>query len=93
LGKEGIAKLFTLSIALHKKKGKKTKAVMGDTTVQEKHISFPTDGKRYKKVMQQCPTLAQGCGMKLRQSYRLVVRRLKYAQRDAHLARHAKKAK
>jgi transposase, IS5 family len=66
---------------------------MVDTTVQEKHIPCPTDGKRYKKVMKQCPTLTQRCGMKLRQNYRLVVQRLAYAQRDAHLARYAKKAK
>jgi transposase, IS5 family len=31
--------------------------------------------------------------MQLRPSYRLVVQRLEYAQRDAHLARHAQKAK
>jgi transposase, IS5 family len=60
--------------------------------VQEKHIPFPTEARRYKKVMQQCHTLAQRCGMKLRPSYRLVVQRLEYVQGDAHLARHAKKA-
>jgi transposase, IS5 family len=93
LGEEGIAKLFVLSVALHADQVKKAKEVMGDTTVQEKNIPFPTDAKRYKQVMQQCPTLAQRCGMKLRQSYRCVVQRLAYAQGDAHLARHAKKAK
>jgi transposase, IS5 family len=93
LGEEGIAKLFALSLALHADKVKKVKKVMGDTTVQEKNIPFPTDAKRYQKVMQQCHPLAQRCGMKLRQSYRLVVQRLTYAQRDAHLARHAKEAK
>jgi transposase, IS5 family len=86
-------KLFFLSLALHADKVKKSKEVMGDTTVQEKNIPCPTDGKLYKKVMQQCPTLAQRCGMQLRKSYRLVVQRLEYAQGDAHLARHAKKAK
>jgi hypothetical protein len=61
-------------------------------TVQEKNISFPTDAKRYQKVMKQCPTLAQRCGMKLRKSYWLVAQRPEYEQSDAHLARHAKKA-
>jgi transposase, IS5 family len=93
LGAEGIAKLLYPSVALHADQVKKTKEVMVNSTVQEKHISFPTDGKRYKTVMQQCPTLAQRCEMKLRSSYRCVVQRLEYAQRDAHLARHAKKAK
>jgi transposase, IS5 family len=93
LGEEGITQLFALSVALHADQVKKAKEVMGDTTVKEKHIPFPTDAKRYKQVMQQFPTLAQRCGMKLRPSYRCVVQRLEYAQRDAHLARHAQKAK
>jgi transposase, IS5 family len=89
LGEEGITQLFSLSVALHADKVKKAKEVMGDTTGKEKHIPFPTDAKRYQKVMKQY----HSCGMKLRQSYRLVVQRLEYAQGDAHLARHAKKAK
>jgi transposase, IS5 family len=93
LGEEGIKKLFALSVALNADKVKKAKEVMGDTTVQEKNIPSLTDGKLYKKVMQQCPTLSQRGGMKLRPSYRLVVQRLEYAQGDTHLARHAKKAK
>jgi transposase, IS5 family len=93
LGAEGRTQLFALSVALHADQVKQAKEVMEDITVQEKNIPFPTDGKRYKKVMQQCPTLAQRCGMKLRQSYRCVVQRLAYAQGDAHLARHAKKDK
>jgi transposase, IS5 family len=93
LGEEGIAKLFFLSVALHADQVKKAKEVMVDTTVQKKNIPLPTDAQRYQKVIEQCHTLAQRCGMQLWQSYRLVVQRLEYAQRDAHLARHAKKAK
>jgi transposase, IS5 family len=93
LGEEGIAKLFALSLALHADKVKKAKEVMVDTTVQEKNITFPTDAKLYKQVIKQCNSLAKRCGIKLRQSYRFVVQRLAYAQRYAHLARHAKKAK
>jgi hypothetical protein len=58
---------------LHTDKVKKAKEGMVDTTVQEKNIPFPTDAKRYQKVIQQCSTLAQRCEMQLRQSYRLVV--------------------
>jgi transposase, IS5 family len=93
LGKEGITKLFALSVVLHADKVKKAQAGIVATTVQEQNIPFPTDAKLSKKVMKQCPTLAQRYGMKLRQSYRLVVQRLEYAQGDAHFARHAKKAK
>jgi transposase, IS5 family len=76
LGAEGITKLFALSVALYADKVKKAKEVMGDTTMQEKNIPFPTEAKRYQKIMKQCPTLAQRCGMQLRQSYRMVVQRL-----------------
>jgi transposase, IS5 family len=93
LREEGIAKLFALSVALQAEQAKKAKEVMRDTTVQEKHIPFPTDGKLYQKVIEQFPTLAQRCGIQRRPSYRLVAQRLASAQRDAHLARHAKKAK
>lgn len=93
LGEKGIEKLFAHSIALHADKVKKAKEVMVDTTVQEKNITFPTDTKLYKKIIEKCNRIAKSCGMKLRQSYRLVVQRLQYAQRYAHLPRQAKKAK
>lgn len=93
LGEKGIEKLFALSVTLHADKVKKAKEVIVDTTVQEKNITFPTDTKLYKKVIEQCNTIAKKCGIKLRQSYRFVVQRLHYAQRYAHLPKHAKKAK
>lgn len=93
LGEEGIKKLFALSVALHADKVKRAKEVIVDTTVQEKNITFPTDGKLYKKVIEKCNAMAKRCGIKLRQSYRFVVQRLVYAQRYAHLPRHAQKAR
>jgi hypothetical protein len=33
---------------------KKAKEVILDTTVQEKNITFPTDGKLYEKGMEKC---------------------------------------
>ncbi len=93
LGEKGIEKLFALSVALHADKVKKAKEVIVDTTVQEKNITFPTDAKLYKKVIDKCNTLAKRCGIKLRQSYRFVVQRLHYAQRYAHHPKQAKKAK
>jgi IS5 family transposase len=93
LGEKGIAKLFALSIALHADKLKKAKEVIVDTTEQEKNITFPTDAKLYKKIIEKCNRIAKSCGIQLRQSYRFVVQRLQYAQRYAHLPRQAKKAK
>ncbi|MCG8386952.1 MAG: transposase [Cytophagales bacterium] len=63
LGKEGIEALFALSVPMHGNKLAKAKEVLGDTTVQEKNITYPTDAKRYKKVIERCTTLAQRVGV------------------------------
>jgi transposase, IS5 family len=78
---------------LHADKVNKAQEVMVDTIVQEKNITFPTDGRLYKKIIKPCNALAKRCGIRLRQSYRFVVQRPEYAQRYAHLSRHPKKAK
>jgi transposase, IS5 family len=59
LGEDGIAKLFSLSIALHADKVKKAKEVMVDTTVQEMNITFPIDAKLYGKVIAKCNAIAR----------------------------------
>ena len=93
LGKKGIEELFALSIAMHADKVKKAKEVIVDMTVQEKNVTFPTDAKLYKKVIERCNHIAKTCGLKLRQNYRFVVKRLQYTQRYARLPKHAKQAK
>ena len=92
LGKKGIEALFALSVHMHGNKLAKAKQVLVDTTVQEKNITYRTDAKLYKKVIQRCTTLAQRVGVKLRQSYRYVSQKLFSAQSYAHVAKHAKKA-
>ena len=64
IGTKGIEKLLALSIALHQDKVKKAKEVIVDTTVQEKNVTFPTDAKLYKKIIEQCNTIAKRCGIK-----------------------------
>jgi transposase, IS5 family len=71
LGEDGIAKLFSLSIALHADKVKKAKEVMADTTVQEMNITFPIDAKLYGKVIAKCNAIARPWEIQLRQRYRL----------------------
>ena len=78
---------------MHGSKLAKAKEVLVDTTVQEKNITFPTDAKLYKKVIEQCNTLAQRAGVQLRESYRYVAQKLFYLQRYVHLPRHVKKAR
>ncbi len=41
-----------------------------DTTVQEKNITFPTDAKLHKKIIDKCVAKAKKEGMQLRRSYK-----------------------
>ncbi|MEM7055684.1 MAG: hypothetical protein AAF392_02265 [Bacteroidota bacterium] len=66
LGKAGTQALFAFSVLMHGKKLAKAKEVLIDTTVEEKNITYPTDAKLYKKVIERCNTLAQRAGVKLR---------------------------
>lgn len=53
----------------------------GDTTVQEKNITYPTDDKLYKKIINQCRSIADKENVELRQSYTRTVDKLKVVQR------------
>lgn len=93
IGKEGVDYLFSISVQLHKTKIAKAKEVIVDTTVQESNVTFPTDAKLYKKVIERCNAIAKKSKVTLRQSYRFVTQSLFYLQRYAHIPQHAKKAK
>ncbi|XWN35306.1 MAG: hypothetical protein ROO73_00730 [Roseivirga sp.] len=81
IGQQGIDFLFALSVELHQHKLNKAQQVIVDPTVQEKNITFPTDAKLYRKVIDTCNGLAKGLGIGLRQSYTFVVKKLNYALR------------
>jgi len=69
IGETGVEKIFQASVAIHGKKGREREVVI-DTTVQEKHITFPTDTKLRVKVIRRCWKLAAEEGLPLRRSYR-----------------------
>jgi IS5 family transposase len=89
LKEEGLEFLLSQSVSLHPK-AKNEKEVQIDTTVQEKNISFPTDAKLAKKVIDNCTKIAQKAGVVQRQTYKRVA---KQHLRDAYFGHHPKRKK
>ena len=89
LKESGLEFLLSQSVALHPK-AKNEREVQIDTTVQEKNITFPTDAKLAKKVIDNCVKIAQREGVKQRQTYK---RTSKQHLRDAYFGHHPKRKK
>lgn len=92
LGPAGLEKIFGWSVALHGGKAHE-QTLCVDTTVQETNITFPTDAKLYGKVMERLRSIAQGAGIKLKQSYRFVGKQLLRATHNAGHPRRVKTAR
>ena len=91
IGEEGAERLLKLSIDLFGEEAKE-KEVLIDTTVQEKNITFPTDTKLHKKIIDKCNTIAQAENITLRQSYKRTVKQLMIDQRFRNHPKRKKKA-
>jgi len=92
IGEEGAEKLLKLSIDLFGKAAQE-KEVLIDTTVQEKNITFPTDVKLQKKIIDKCIKIAKQNNIELRQSYTRVVKQLMIDQRFRNHPKRRKKAR
>lgn len=90
IGADGAEKLLALSIHLNKDDLKGQTEVMIDSTVQEKNITFPTDVKLYRKIIERCHDLSKNLDIKLRQSY---VRELKDLYLKTRFMNHPKRKK
>lgn len=93
IGKEGAEKLLAYSLHIHPEKVCKVEQVVIDTTVQEKNITYPTDAKLAVKVINHCRKIATKEGIKLRQSYRRIVKKHVLNQRFASHPKNRKKAR
>lgn len=89
IGKDGVEKILKHSIDLHGKDSK-DKHVSVDTTVQEKNITYPTDAKLHKKIVDKCVSIAKKEGIGLRRSY---VRTTKQLVRETYNGHHPKRSK
>lgn len=89
IGKEGVEKIFSASVALHGK-AKEEKQVIIDTTVQEKNITYPTDGKLAIKMIHHLHRIAKEEKIQLRRTY---VKEIKGHRVSLRFFRHPKKIK
>lgn len=89
IGESGIEKIFKHSIYLHPKDGQDPNVSI-DSTVQEKNITYPTDSKLQKKIIDKCVKIAKEEGIELRRSYK---RTSKQLVRDTYNGTHPKRRK
>ncbi len=91
IGEEGAEKILMLTILLFGKEAKE-KEVLIDTTVQEKNITFPTDTKLQKRIIDKVVKMAKEEGIQLRQTYTRTLPQLMIEQRFRKHPKRKKKA-
>jgi IS5 family transposase len=92
IGEEGAEKILKASVNLFEKKEVQEKEALIDTTVQEKNITFPTDVKLQKKIIEKCRKISKDEGIRLRQTYKGELKQLMIGQRFGSHPRRKKKA-
>ena len=92
MGEKGMERILKVSIDLFSRKEIQEKRVLVDTTVQEKNITYPTDTKLQKKIIEKCRDIANNEGIQLRQSYKRTLKQLMIDQRFREHPRRKKKA-
>lgn len=92
IGKEGAEKLLKVSVRLFGKEAQE-KEVLIDSTVQEKNITYPTDAKQHKRIIEKVNKIAKQEGITLRQTYTRTLKQLMIDQRFHNHPKRKKKAK
>ncbi|RLD53620.1 MAG: IS5 family transposase [Bacteroidetes bacterium] len=92
IGKEGAEKLLKVSIQLFGKEAQE-KEVLIDSTVQEKNITYPTDAKLHKHIIEKVNKIAKQEEIILRQTYTRTLKQLMIDQRFHNHPKRRKKAK
>ena len=92
IGKEGAERLLKVSIQLFGKEAQE-KEVLIDSTVQEKNITYPTDAKLHKRIIEKVNKIAKQEGITLRQTYTRTLKQLMIDQRFHNHPKRRKKAR
>lgn len=92
MSEKGMERILKISIDLFERNEIQEKQVLVDTTVQEKNITYPTDTKLQKKIIENCRGIAKDEGIVLRQSYKRILKQLMIDQRFREHPKRRKKA-
>ena len=92
IGEKGIELIFRESIRVNGDDSNDSH-VIEDTTVQEKNITFPTDTKLHKKMIDKCLKIAKKENLTLRQTYTRTIKKLLIDLRFSKHPKNKKKAK
>lgn len=92
IGEAGIELILKESIRVNGKDGKEQEGTT-DTTVQEKNITFPTDSKLHRKIIDRCRAIAEKEALEVRQTYTRTVKRLILNQRFRHHSKNYGRAR
>lgn len=87
IGKDGFDKIFKMSVLLHGDDAEE-KSVNIDSTVQEKNITYPTDGKLAIKIINRINKLAKKEGIQQRRTF---VKEVKEKRIELRFFKHNKK--
>jgi len=82
-----------MTVQLFPRKEVQEDEVLLDTTAQEKNITFPTDVKLQKKIIEKCREIADKEWIELRKTYRRELKQLMIDQRFHSHPRRKKKAR
>ena len=89
IGPEALEMVLSATVRLHEGADKEDE-VQVDSTAQEKNITFPTDAKLRKKVIDKCNKIAKKEKIVQRQTYKRVSKKL---LRDSYFGHHPKRRK
>lgn len=89
IGKEGMELIFKVSVQLHGNKAEE-KEVLIDTTVQEKNITYPTDGKLAIKMIHHLHKIGKKEQLNLRRTF---LKEIKEHRINLRFFKHPKKIK